>query len=629
MASKIRIKRSTGSSISGLTLANAELAFTEGTDTSSGGRTLYIGTGTSGDNAANIIKIGGAGAFMALEGAQTAAGNKTFSDNVTVTGDLTVNGTTTTISSSTVNVEDKNLELGKVTTPTDSTADGGGITLKGATDKTFNWVNSTDSWTSSEHIALASGKSFSGNLTGNVTGSATSLADGRTIGMTGDVVWTSASFDGSGNVTGTSTIQSGAVEKSMTNFVSDSSTAGLTIKGDGSSVDGYLQLNCWNNNHGIKLKSPPHSAQQTYTLTFPSSVGTANQVLSTSGSGNLTWASLTAGSGIGISGTTISVADDSVTEAMLDIHNAPTEGYILKYTSNGLEWGAAGAGGENNQNAFSNVAVSGQTTVAADSATDTVTFAAGSNVTITTNATSDTVTIAATDTNTQLSTEQVQDIVGAMVSSNTETNISVTYDDTNGKLDFASTNTNTQLSSEQVQDIVGAMLTGNTESGITVAYQDGDGTIDFTVASQTANDFTNALKSKLEGIEASATADQTDAEIKTAYENNSNTNAFTDALLSKLNGIAASATNVTNNNQLTNGAGYITSSGSCASATSASTAGLATNVTVSANNSTNETVYLTFTDGATGSQGIETDTGLSYNPSSGLLTVGVIDGGSF
>ena len=48
---------------------------------------------------------------------------------------------------------------------------------------------------------------------------------------------------------------------------------------------------------------------------------------------------------------------------------------------------------------------------------------------------------------------------------------------------------------------------------------------------------------KLDGIEASATADQTDAEIKTAYENNSDTNAFTDALLTKLNGIAANATN--------------------------------------------------------------------------------------
>ena len=114
------------------------------------------------------------------------------------------------------------------------------------------------------------------------------------------------------------------------------------------------------------------------------------------------------------------------------------------------------------------------------------------------------------------------------------------------------------LTQEQVEDFVGGMLTGNTESGITVTYQDSDGTIDFAVASQTDNNFTDADHSKLDGIEAGATADQTNSEIKTAYEANSNTNAFTDALLSKLNGIASSATNVTNNNQLTNGAGYIT-----------------------------------------------------------------------
>ena len=85
---------------------------------------------------------------------------------------------------------------------------------------------------------------------------------------------------------------------------------------------------------------------------------------------------------------------------------AGTNGYVLKAnssTATGLEWAAAGAGGDVNQNAFSNVAVSGQTTVAADSATDTLNIAAGSNVTITTNATSDTVTIASTDTNTTYS----------------------------------------------------------------------------------------------------------------------------------------------------------------------------------------------------------------------------------
>ena len=59
---------------------------------------------------------------------------------------------------------------------------------------------------------------FIGNLTGNVTGAvtgnastATTLATGRTIGMTGDVTWTSASFDGSGNVTGTSAIGTGVI----------------------------------------------------------------------------------------------------------------------------------------------------------------------------------------------------------------------------------------------------------------------------------------------------------------------------------------------------------------------------------------------------------------------------------
>ena len=82
----------------------------------------------------------------------------TITGDLTVGGDFTVNGTTTTIDTTTLTVEDKNIELGKVSTPTDTTADGGGITLKGATDKTFQWLDATDSWTSSEHIALPDNK---------------------------------------------------------------------------------------------------------------------------------------------------------------------------------------------------------------------------------------------------------------------------------------------------------------------------------------------------------------------------------------------------------------------------------------------------------------------------------------
>jgi hypothetical protein len=85
--------------------------------------------------------------------------------NLTLSGDLTVNGTTTNLNSTSLVVEDKNIVLGDTATPTDTTADGGGITLKGATDKTFNWVDSTDAWTSSEHINLASGKTLKYNGT--------------------------------------------------------------------------------------------------------------------------------------------------------------------------------------------------------------------------------------------------------------------------------------------------------------------------------------------------------------------------------------------------------------------------------------------------------------------------------
>jgi len=207
-----------------------------------------------------------------------------------------------------------------------------------------------------------------------------------------------------------------------------------------------------------------------------------------------------------------------------------------------------------------------------------------------------------------LTNEQVQDIVGGMVSGNTETGITVTYQDGDGTLDFVvgtlnqdttgnaatataletarniggvsfdgtgninlpgvntSGNQNTSgnaatatklatartiagvsfdgsanislnnnaitngagyitatLTNEQVQDIVGAMVSGNTESGISVTYQDSDGTLDFSVTSQTDNNFTTTLKNKLDGI-------------------------------------ASGATNVTNNNQISNGAGYVTSS---------------------------------------------------------------------
>ena len=98
------------------------------------------------------------------------------------------------------------------------------------------------------------------------------------------------------------------------------------------------------------------------------------------------------------------------------------------------------------------------------------------------------------------------------------------------------------LTTEQVQDAIGPMLSGNTESGITVTYDDANNQIDFTVASQTDQNFTNADHTKLDGIETSATADQTDAEIRTAVEAATDSNVFTDADHTKLNAIEDLAT---------------------------------------------------------------------------------------
>jgi len=90
----------------------------------------------------------------------TLSGNMIVGAGLTVTGSLDVQGTVTTINSTTVQVDDKNLELGTVDSPSDTTANGGGIVLKGGSDHSLLWYNDNDHWESSEHFNLVSGKAF-------------------------------------------------------------------------------------------------------------------------------------------------------------------------------------------------------------------------------------------------------------------------------------------------------------------------------------------------------------------------------------------------------------------------------------------------------------------------------------
>ena len=130
------------------------------------------------------------------------------------------------------------------------------------------------------------------------------------------------------------------------------------------------------------------------------------------------------------------------------------------------------------------------------------------------------------------------------------------------------------------------MVSSNTESGITVAYQDADNTLDFTVG--TLNQDTTG-------------------------------NAATATVLESARNIGGVSFNGSANIDLpgVNSAGNQDTTG---------TATNATNFNCTANNSTDETVYPVFVDGATGNQGGETDTGLTYNPSDGNLTATTFTG---
>jgi len=185
---------------------------------------LVAGTGVtlsnnSGENATPTIAIG-----QAVEtnsdvnfATVTTTGNGSVGGNLTVTGDLTVNGTTTTVNSTTITVDDKNIELGSTASPTDASADGGGITLKGDTDKTFNWVDATDSWTSSEDLDLASGKAYYINnasvLSSNTLGSGVVNSSLTSVGTINSGTWqgtiVSPTYGGTGVNNGSSTITIG------------------------------------------------------------------------------------------------------------------------------------------------------------------------------------------------------------------------------------------------------------------------------------------------------------------------------------------------------------------------------------------------------------------------------------
>lgn len=205
-----------------------------------------------------------------------------------------------------------------------------------------------------------------------------SLNSNQTLNIQNGVYSNGHKYAATFSPAGVQTLYSANVQKLKTQAY------GIEVLGDGTNGSGAIQLNCEVNTHGVKIKGPPHSAGATYTLTLPDDTGSNTEVLQTDGSGNLSWVAQTT----------------AYTDSSVDTHlntSSANANEVLSYNGSDYAWVAQSSGGGN---AFGNIAVSGQSTIQADQASDTLTIVGGTDITVTTNATSDTLTITSTASST-------------------------------------------------------------------------------------------------------------------------------------------------------------------------------------------------------------------------------------
>jgi len=198
--------------------------------------TTNVSTGATGSGNTKTVNIGTGGASGSTTDVNLGSsegGTVTVNNDLTVQGDLVVNGTTTSINSTTLTVDDKNIELASTESPSDAAADGAGITVKGTSDKTFNWVDSTDAWTSSEHMDLASGKAFYINgtsvLNASTLGSGVTSSSLTAVGTIATGTWNGTTIGVSYGGTG-STTANGALNNLLP---AQGSASGYYLKSDG------------------------------------------------------------------------------------------------------------------------------------------------------------------------------------------------------------------------------------------------------------------------------------------------------------------------------------------------------------------------------------------------------------
>ncbi len=422
------------------------------------------------------VTMSGSGEFSIGQAVATTS-NVTFADiaatgNVTITGNLDVNGTTTTIDTTNTTVTDLLIELGNGTSGSPSN-DAGIVIERGSADNAFIGFDE-----SADKFIVGTG-SFTGASTGNLT-----ISTGTLLANV------------EGNLTGTAsnaTTAAGIDATAVTGLTAETSqnNADLVIIYDDSAsalrkmTVGNLLSNAGAFNN-FTLSADAGSDQ---------TISDGNTLEIAGGSGVTTTAGATDTVTVAVDSTVItgqgtySGSVDTTNDFVLIYDNSTTS--LKKIAVSDLN-SASGAG---TMSSFTIAGDSGSNQVVADA--NTLTLTGGSGIDTSVGGT-DEVTIA-------LNTEAVQDIVGAMVDGGTETNINVTYDDTNGKINFVSTDTNTQLTQEQVEDFAANVIVAG--ANITKTYDDAAGTLTIAATGGASNAFSTLAVSGQSNVVADATTD--------------------------------------------------------------------------------------------------------------------------
>ena len=395
---------------------------------------VVLGTQSTGNYVATIsgtsneVEVSGSGS----ETASVTIGlpdDVTIGNNLTVTGDLTVNGSTVTLNTATLDVEDLTIRVGKNATSLANT-NGAGIEFGASTSKpTILWNNSDGRLVSNKIFAATS---FVGDVAGNST-TATTLANARTIH--------GVSFDGSANIDLTEVVQdtvggmfSSNTETGITATYEDSDGTIDLVIGSSAITNSMLAGSIANGklaNSSITVTDGSSSTATALggTITFS---GTSNEVEVGESSGTIT---VGLPSSVDIT-TDLSVSNVDIATGSIVLKNSGSQSKIDFYC-------------ESSNAHYTRLQASPHS-------------AYSGNVSVTLPATAGTLALTSSNITGNSAT--------ATALQNARTIHGVSFDGT-ANIDL----------SEVVQDTVGAMFSSNTETGISASYEDGDGTIDLVI----------------------------------------------------------------------------------------------------------------------------------------------------